>query len=106
MATQTDWVDFTEIKRTVSMETVLSKYNVQLRRVNQQYLRGNCPLPTHGSDTKNSFTVHTEKNVWSCKSDSCVAGRGGRRGGNVLDLVALIEKCSIRDAALKLNQWQ
>ena len=105
MATQENWIDFQEVKRAVSMEMVLQKYGVQLRRVNQRYLRGNCPLPTHGSDTKNSFTVHTEKNVWNCKSDSCVAGRNGKKGGNVLDLVAQMEKCTVRDAALKLTDW-
>ena len=31
--------------------------------------------------------------------------RGGKPGGNVLDLVALMESCSIRDAALRLQDW-
>jgi DNA primase len=32
-------------------------------------------------------------------------GRGGRRGGNVLDFVAVMESCTIREAALKLQAW-
>jgi DNA primase len=43
--------------------------------------------------------------VWVCHSDSCVAVRGGRVGGNVLDFVAAMENCSIREAALKLQEW-
>jgi DNA primase len=31
--------------------------------------------------------------------------RGGRPGGNILDFVALMERCSIREAALRLQQW-
>jgi hypothetical protein len=31
--------------------------------------------------------------------------RGGKPGGNILDLVALIESCAIRDAALRLLAW-
>jgi DNA primase len=33
-----------------------------------------------------------------------VASRGGRTGGNVLDFVAAMERCSVRDAALKLQE--
>jgi DNA primase len=41
--------------------------------------------------------VSTEKNAFHCFS--CQAK------GNVLDLVAAMEKCSVRDAGLKLQQW-
>ena len=41
--------------------------------------------------------MSTEKNVFHCFS--CQAK------GNVLDLVAAMEKCSVRDAGLKLQQW-
>ena len=34
-----------------------------------------------------------------------MASRGGRTGGNVLDFVAAMERCSVRDAALKLQDW-
>jgi DNA primase len=99
------FVDFKEIKRRVSMEAALGHYNVKLRRVNQHSLRGCCPLPTHSSDqSKESFIVQTEKNIWVCQSTSCVAGRKGRRGGNVLDFVSIMANCSIRDAALTLHE--
>jgi hypothetical protein len=31
--------------------------------------------------------------------------RGGRPGGNTLDFVALMERCSIREAALRIQTW-
>jgi len=49
--------------------------------------------------------VNTEKNAWACHSESCVAQRGGRIGGNVLDFIAWMERCSIRDAAVRLREW-
>src|SRR6185436_4659729 len=99
------FVDFKEIKQRVSMEAVLGHYNVTLRRVNQHSLRGHCPLPSHSSDrSKESFIVQTEKNIWTCQSSSCVAGRNGKKGGNVLDFVAIMAHSSIRDAALQLRQ--
>ena len=34
-----------------------------------------------------------------------MASRGGRSGGNVLDFVAAMERCSVHDAAIKLQNW-
>jgi DNA primase len=91
------FVDFKEIKERVSIE---------MRRVNQQSMRGNCPLPTHSSEkSKESFIIQTSKNIWTCQSSSCVAGRSGKKGGNLLDFVALMENCPVRDAAVKLRDW-
>jgi DNA primase len=101
-----NWVSYSEVKSAVSMEMVLDRYGVAVRRVNKTYLRGRCPLPTHASDTsKESFGVSTEKNAWACQSQSCVKARGGRRGGNVLDFVAAMESCTVRVAALILQKW-
>jgi len=102
----TIWVSYQEVKAAVSLEMVLRRYGVALRRVNKTYLRGKCPLPTHGPETsKESFGAHTEKNAWACQSQSCLEARGGRKGGNVLDFVALMDRCTVRDAALKLQSW-
>ena len=104
-----EWIDFKEIKSAVSLEMVLRHYNVELRRVGPTNLRGKCPLPTHASDKSTaSFTVNLAKGprgVWVCKSHSCVAARNGKEGGNLLDLVSVMEACSVRDAALKLAAW-
>ena len=99
------WVDFRAVKACVSMEMALANYGIMLRRLNGCHLRGRCPLPTHTSTySAQSFIVNTRKNAWACHSNSCVAARGDRVGGNVLDFVAAMESCSIRDAALKLQE--
>jgi DNA primase len=98
------WVDFREIKESVGIEQVLAAYRVQLKHVRRNYLRGRCPLPTHRSArSQPSFGVDTAKNVWACHSASCCQARGGRVGGTVLDLVAWLEGCSLREAALRLQ---
>jgi DNA primase len=101
-----NFVDFRIVKERVSMQAVLDHYNIRLRRSNQTSLRGACPLPTHRSETsKESFGVQTAKNIWACQSASCASSRGGKKGGNVIDFVAIMDNCSVRDAALKLHDW-
>jgi len=103
-----DWVSFDEIKKVVTLQMAIERYDIQLRNVNATTLRGKCPLPSHGSEkSKESFTVSLTKGVggaWACQSQSCIKARG-RVGGNVLDFVAAMEKCSVRDAAIKLQMW-
>src|SRR6476660_7976873 len=99
-----EWVDFKGIKRKVSIETVLSHYDVRLRRVGADKFRGKCPLPSHSSARSNdSFSASFTRNAWSCQSASCIAARSGRVGGSVFDFVAEMERCSIREAALHLE---
>jgi DNA primase len=99
------WIDFRAIRQNVTMESALHHYGVQLRRTDPNTLRGKCPLPSHSSKSFYSFIVDTGKNLWACHSDSCAAARDGRRGGNVLDFVTTMEKCSLREAALKVAGW-
>src|ERR1043166_1603592 len=99
-------VDYRAVKAGVSMEMALASYGIHLHRLDHAYLRGRCPLPTHQSKTsQQSFIVNTEKNAWACHSESCVAQRAGRIGGNVLDFIAWMERCSIREAAVRLHEW-
>jgi hypothetical protein len=44
------------------------------------------------------FRVSTTKNIWNCFSDC-------EHGGNTLDFIAKMEKCSIHAAALKAIEW-
>ncbi len=103
-----DWVSFDEIKKTVTLEMALGRYGISLRRLNATTLRGRCPLPTHRSEkSSESFTATLNRGVggaWACQSQSCIKARG-RVGGNVLDFVAAMEQCSVRDAAIKLQTW-
>jgi DNA primase len=99
------WIDLKAAKQSVSMEQLLAHYSVSLRKVNSTSLRGQCPLPTHSSkETKYSFSVNTEKSIWTCKSDSCVKG-SGKKGGNILDFVAVMESVAVIDAAKKILEW-
>jgi DNA primase len=95
MNAQKDWVDFRAIKQAVSMQAVLDRYGINWLRKNKDELRGRCPI--HKGDGERSFHVSTAKSVFQCFS--CKAR------GNVLDFVAAMEQCSIRDAALKLKDW-
>jgi 5S rRNA maturation endonuclease (ribonuclease M5) len=98
--------DFRYLKEHISIQQVLSHYGVQLRPAGPGNLRGRCPLPTHTSSASAaSFSVNIPRNVWSCQSASCIVARDGQIGGNVLDLVATIERCSIREAGLRLADW-
>ena len=98
--------DFRYIKEHVSIEQVLSRYGVKLKSAGFGNLRGRCPLPTHTSRASSaSFSVNFPRNVWSCQSASCIAARGGQIGGNVLDLVAALERCSIREAGVRIADW-
>jgi DNA primase len=103
-----DWVSFDEIKKVVTLQMAIEHYGIPLRHVNATTLRGKCPLPSHGSEkSKESFTATLTKGVggaWACQSQSCIKARG-RVGGNVLDFVAAMERCSVRDAAIKLQMW-
>jgi DNA primase len=90
-----DWVDFRAVKEAVSMEAILRHYQVPgLRRLHGQ-LQGRCPI--HGGERQDSFRGSLCKNAFQCFA--CHAQ------GNVLDFVSAMEKCSVREAALKIQQW-
>src|ERR1017187_9183698 len=89
-----NWVDFKTIKAAVSMQQVLDHYTVKLKKAGKE-LRGRCPI--HKGEGAESFHANTEKNAFHCFS--CQAK------GNVLDFVAAMEKCSVRDAGLRLQGW-
>ena len=89
-----NWVDFKTIKAAVSLRQVLAHYKVSLTGGGKE-LRGRCPI--HKGEGTDSFHANTEKNAFHCFS--CQAK------GNVLDFVAAMEKCSVRDAGLKLQEW-
>jgi DNA primase len=103
MAENRPFVDFKAIKARVTIANVLARYQVGLVRVNQTSLKGNCPLPTHSSGSKNTFFVNAAKSVWYCHSDSCKKN-GQRAGGNVIDFVTLMEQCSAYAAAKRIDE--
>jgi DNA primase len=90
-----DWVDFGTVKAVVSLEAVLRYYHVPGLHGRRDQLKGRCPI--HQGKREDSFRASLSKNVFHCFA--CQAS------GNVLDFVATMEKCSIRQAALHLQRW-
>src|SRR6202161_2842667 len=89
------WVDFGAVKQAVSLEAVLRYYQVPGVRKCGHQLVGRCPI--HRGQRDDSFRASLSKNAFHCFA--CQAG------GNVLNFVAAMEKCSIRQAALWLQRW-
>ena len=88
------WVDFKQVKASVTFEQLLAHYELKLKPAKGSELLGLCPFH---QDTKPSFRVNTEKNVFHCF--------GCDAKGNVLDFVARKESVTIRKAALMLSEW-
>jgi DNA primase len=90
-----EWVEFGAVKQAVSLETVLYHYQAPGLRRHGNQLEGRCPI--HRGQRDDSFRASLSKNVFHCFA--CQAH------GNVLDFVAAMEKCSIREAACRLQRW-
>ena len=89
------WADFAAVKQAVSLEAVLRHYQIPGLRRHRDQLQGRCPI--HRGQRDDSFRVHLTKNIFQCFA--CQAH------GNVLGFVVAMEQCSIREAALRLQQW-
>jgi DNA primase len=92
---QNTYVDFRAVKEAVNIRMALDHYGVNWLRKSREELRGRCPI--HKGEGQNTFHANLSKNAFQCFS--CQAR------GNVLDFVAAMEQCTIRDAALKLADW-
>ena len=94
---KTKFVDFKAIKAAITMEQLLQHYGImdQFKRTGES-LNGPCPI--HKGSNPTQFRVSTTKNLWNCFSDC-------EHGGNALDFICKMEKCSIHAAALKAIEW-
>jgi DNA primase len=89
-------VNFAAVKQGVAMEAVLRHYQVDdLQGGRGGRYRGRCPI--HRGEGRDAFHVDVRRKIFHCFS--CGAG------GNVLDLVALLNQCTLREAALQLKDW-
>ncbi len=86
------WVDFAALKQSVPLAPLLRQYQVKLRRSGRDQYRGCCPI--HRGRSDDAFHANLSKNVFHCFA--CGAH------GTVLDFVAAMDRCSLREAALKL----
>ena len=94
---KTKFVDFRAVKAAITMEQLLGHYQIldQFKRTGES-LNGPCPI--HKGSNPTQFRVSTSKNLWNCFSDC-------EHGGNTLDFICKMEKCSIHAAALKAIEW-
>ena len=70
------------------------RIGIKLKKSGKE-LRGKCPI--HQGEGTDIFHANREKNIFHCFS--CKAR------GNVLDFVAAMEKRSVREAAVRLQDW-
>ena len=89
-------VSFAAIKQGVTLEAVLRRYQVNdLKRGPSGRYRGRCPI--HQGEGQDAFHVDMKRKIFHCFS--CGAG------GDLLELVARLERCTLRQAALQLQKW-
>ena len=97
-------LSFDEIKQ-IRIVDVVGRYRISLT-TKGSWANGVCKLPTHKPNDKGkNFSVNLAGNFWRCFSQSCNEANGGKRGGDVISFVALMENCSAKDAAQKLSDW-
>jgi len=90
-------VDFKRVKGAVTMEQVLQHYGFIERLTRRgDSLSGCCPI--HKGTNPTQFRVSISKSIFNCFGDC-------KQGGNVIDFVSRIEGISIREAAMRLQEW-
>jgi CHC2 zinc finger len=90
-ATMSKLPDMQRIKQTISIDAALAHYGASPMQRSGAARVGACPI--HGtSTTSRAFRISADGHAWYCFGDC-------QRGGSVIDLVAALEHCSIRDAA-------
>jgi DNA primase len=97
METKKVWVDFNLIKTAVTMEMLIVQYGLTGLERNGDEMRGVCPI--HQGKSKRELSINLVKNTFCCFAPKC------RARGNVLDFVAQMERCTIKEAALKMEEW-
>jgi len=97
-------IDFERLKQRVTFESVLGRYGVALK-AGSTWRRGKCPLPTHGDKPNDDFTVNVRENYFNCNSTGCKAARKGRKGGDIVYFVSVMESVPQYEAAERLVEW-
>jgi DNA primase len=88
------WLNFRHIKDTVPLDMVLQSYGWKCSRRCGDRVQGRCPI--HRGQRADAFHADLRQNGFHCFV--CQAH------GSVLDLVAAVEGCSLRQAALWLAE--
>src|SRR5436190_815834 len=93
-----EWVDFKKVKEAVGIQQLLDHYGITGMVNSGDEMRGPCPIHK-GSPRSKNFSVNIQKNAFKCFSSECKAK------GNILDFVAAMENCDVREAAVKIAGW-
>jgi hypothetical protein len=88
----TKFVDFEEVKATVTFGQAINLLSLQMKQHGQQW-RGPCPACKKGGDRA---LVVTEGKGFFCFSS--------HKGGDVIALAAHVQECSVKDAAAFLSK--
>ncbi|HUU41527.1 MAG TPA: CHC2 zinc finger domain-containing protein [Desulfatiglandales bacterium] len=95
--TKKNWVNYKTIKASVTIEQILRHYGVwDNLKPSGRSMIGCCPI--HQGTNPRQFSVNPEKNIFNCFGDC-------QGGGNIIDLVAKMEKCDTKEAAKKIQNW-
>lgn len=96
------WIDVNEIKRLVSIETVLQHYGIldKLTKRGAQ-LVGHSPFR---EDERPSFSVNVERGIWNDLGGRPAGSDGREVPGNIVGLVMASQGCSFRDALVFLHE--
>jgi hypothetical protein len=98
-------LDFEAIKQIPVADVATGRYHFQIAHKGD-YATCRCPLPTHKQgDRSRAFSINIKRNYWRCFSESCNANNAGKKGGDVINLVALMEGCGPKDASERLSGW-
>ncbi len=84
------FIDFNHLKSTVSIEQVLTAYQISGLKKSGDQLRGKCPI--HGGNNDRQFVIWPHKGSWRCFG-SC------QRSGDMIQLVSLLLDISNFEAA-------
>jgi hypothetical protein len=89
------WVDFMALKQSIGIEQMLEHYGVRPQARAQRFAWPLCaPHPWFRSQPGKLCSAD---HIWACHSASC-RGAQGQMGGTILDLVACMATCTIREA--------
>jgi DNA primase len=89
------WISFAMVTSAVSFEMLIIHYGIASLSRKGTEVRLKCPF--HNGKTDTSMSINLAENKFYCF--------GCKSGGNVLDFVAKQENCTVKEAAVKLNQW-
>lgn len=88
-------IDFNLVKDSVSMEMLIIYFGLFRVQRKGDEVRLKCPF--HNGKSDNSMAINLASDKFYCF--------GCKRGGGVIDFVARYEDCTIKDAAIKLDEW-